>query len=592
MHWTARLPAAAVAALLGVLATVAFDRLAPAPAADVARGSEDAFASGLELREFSGPQRSPSRWTSGSSRFRFENLPPGPRTLEVACRGHRNAVVVAVDGVIVGSLAPGSHRLEIALPPGPRRLAVALEVEPFVAGDRRRLGTLLDRVALRVDASGAPAPALALAFSGLAAGGAIAASLAGFGPFAAGTLGTSLVAANGILLWPEGLIRSPYATALPLWLALGCAGSLAFARWRSRRAPGSARWAFAAALAAFLVQGVLASAPNMVVSDAVFHANKLGAVAGGNLFPVSETQHERPFRFPYGFAFYALLSPGLWAGGDAVDLVRWGASASGVAGSLALYLLAEPVSAAVAGSSTILLQLLPGTFDIHSFGNLSNVFGQAVTTLFLAWWLPRRGGAAAGALLLVAACLSHLSSLIVCTVLVAALLIAFRSRVARVHLVALGVAAVVCLAYYSRFLPLVMEQLPRLREGGGPGDERLSALVVLALQGEAIVRQWGFPAIALAAAGLVASLRGDLGRVLAALWGAGGALAALALVSPLEVRFVYALAPAIAVACARGAERLLSGGLAGRLGAVVALAALLALGVSNIAEAIVHRYRL
>ena len=61
--------------------------------------------------------------------------------------------------------------------------------------------------------------------------------------------------------------------------------------------------------AAWLVQGVLATSPVMVVSDVVFHANKLARVAGGDFFPTSVTQHAPPFRFPYGVSFYALLAP-------------------------------------------------------------------------------------------------------------------------------------------------------------------------------------------------------------------------------------------------------------------------------------------
>jgi hypothetical protein len=254
--------------------------------------------------------------------------------------------------------------------------------------------------------------------------------------------------------------------------------------------------------------------------------------------------------------------------------------------------MAEPTAPALAGASTILLQLLPGSFDIYSFGNLSNVFGQAAEVLFLAWWLRPRRGAAAGALLLTVAGLSHLSSLFVAAAVGAALLLVHRRRAGRAQRLALAAAALVCGAYYAQFLPLLLEQLPRLREGGGPGDSRMEPLSVLVHQAQVVHMQWGLPAITLAAAGLAASLRGELGRVLLAAWAGGAALFALALVSPLEVRFVYALAPALAVAAARGAQQLAAAGVPARLAAFALLAGQLVLAVANFVEAIVHRYRL
>jgi hypothetical protein len=97
------------------------------------------------------------------------------------------------------------------------------------------------------------------------------------------------------------------------------------AAWERAR-PGAGRWAFVALGSAAVLQVVLGASPLMVVSDAVFHANNLGRVAGGDYFLTSVTQHARPFRFPYGVSFYALLVPVLRAGVDAVALVRWGAA--------------------------------------------------------------------------------------------------------------------------------------------------------------------------------------------------------------------------------------------------------------------------
>ena len=176
------------------------------------------------------------------------------------------------------------------------------------------------------------------------------------------------------------------------------------------------------------MQVVAGTSPLMVVSDAVFHANKL--VRGGRAATCSRssvTQHARPFRFPYGVSFYAVLAPLARAGLDTVALVRVGAAAAGlVATAGCLPSGPRPPRPAAAALSAVLLQLLPGTFDVaYSYGNLSNAFGQAVTVLFFCWWAGRApGGWPVGAALLALAALAHFSSFVFAVALVLALVIA------------------------------------------------------------------------------------------------------------------------------------------------------------------------
>ena len=139
-----------------------------------------------------------------------------------------------------------------------------------------------------------------------------------------------------------------------------------------------------------LVQVVVGASPLMIVSDAVFHANNLARVAEGNVFLTSMTQHATPFRFPYGVSFYALLTPLYRAGLDPVGLVRWGAALAGVAAAGGLFAALVPRGPRLAAAAVGVLQLLPGTVDVLSFGNLSNAFAQAVTVLFFAWWVSGR----------------------------------------------------------------------------------------------------------------------------------------------------------------------------------------------------------
>jgi hypothetical protein len=328
----------------------------------------------------------------------------------------------------------------------------------------------------------------------------------------------------------------------------------------------------------------------MVVSDAVFHANNLLRVVAGNLWITSQTQHSPPFQFPYGISFYVLLAPLFRLGLDAVWLVRGGAAVAGLAGSAALVWMLAPQGAARAGLAVVVLQLLPMTFDLYSFGNLSNVFAQALTALFFAWWAAGGpGGWPLGALLVAVAAMGHLSSFVVLAVLSAALLVAWRGewRRARWRVLSAAVGLAVAALYYVQFLPLAMAQLPRLAEGSTAGAAGRAVTAPLF----AVVRQWGLPVIVLALAGLPRPGRGPLDRDLSAYWTAGAILAVVAMLSPLEVRYAYALGPPLAAAAAAGAVRAWSYGTAGRLGVAALGLAQAAIASRNLVESVLWRYR-
>lgn len=587
--------AALIVSLAGLFAAFLLDRLAPFPSADVARGSEEAFASGLHLREFTGPRKTPERWTSERVLVRFSNLPAGPRVLEVALHQQRSPVAIAVDGVIVGSLAPQATHAEVALPGSSRSgLTVELRGETFVAGNARRLGAHFDRVALRHERGGLPPAGLLLAMLAVPLGVVVAARFSGSGPKAAAVLALSSLAACAALLWPMGLLRSSYATGLPLLILGSAALAFGFARWRAARAGAlAAPWAFAALLCALLVQGVTMTSPMVVMSDAVLHANKVLQVAGGDFFPVSLTQHARPFQFPYGVSFYALLRPLLPLGFDAVSLVRTGAGISGALSAAVLFVIGEkaPRRAALA---VVLLQTLPISCDSFAYGNLSNIFGQSVTLAFLGWWLVPLGGAGLGALLLLVAALAHLSSLIVLALLVPILLLRERKALParRVRALAVGLAALLAALYYAHFIPLIGEQLPRLLEGGGSGRRALGLFEAMLSQVEDALGRWGWPATLLAILGVPRPSRGEPDRMLTAVWCTGAALALVAVISPIEVRYLYAMGFAVSVAASNGVARLSERGrLLGFAGwGLVAWQGFLAL--QGIREIVVERYRL
>ena len=593
---------AAIAAvvLLSVVAAVVLTRLGPAPAADVARGSEEAFGRGLHRRELP-PGIGPQRWTTARAAFTFRDLPRTSATLVVEIRDARAPVTVAADGVILGRLESGVRAASFPLAAtGRRGREVELWSEPFRAGDGRLLGALLGRVVIvPAERDSWPPPAILLELILPALLAFAVARFAGLrSEWAALTALVTLAFATSAL-WPSGLAHSPYG---PRLCALLCAGSvlaLAFALLVARRHPAAAPAALIACFAGWLVQVIAGTSPLMVVSDVGFHANKLAAVAAGDLFPVSVTQHARPFRIPYGVSFYAALAPLARAGVDTVTLVRAGAAAAGLLATAAVFLLAlsaiGPYGAAVAA---VVLQILPGAFDIaYSYGNLSNAFGQSATVLFFCWWAGRVPGRwPVGAALLALAALAHFSSFVFVVALVCALVIAdLRAEERdRTRYWAAGLGLLLAAAYYAHFAGLIWEQAPRLLEGGGQGrGASRSAWDAARLQVLTAVGQWGLPAIVLAWLGRPRPSPGDrYSRDLAAYWLAGLVLAVPAIVSPLEVRYLYGLTAAVALSAGAGAARAHAQGGRWRLAGWALVLAQIVLGARGIAEAVVVRYRL
>lgn len=597
-----RSPASAVAygasLAVAVMAAVVVHRFSPPPAADVARGTEEAFASGLQRRELP-PRQAPIRWTGDRLAVAFERMPAGPANVDVEIAGHREDAIVSIDGVVAGTIPAGGGGARFALDvPGVGTHRVQIDVPPFLAGDGRRLGARLQHVTWTMGDRGAPGLALIALFALPALAAVAAARLAGLGAGRAIVVAGAVTLVHAALLWPSGLVRSPWALRQAVLVAVALVLASAFARWAESRRAGAAPWALAAALAALLVQGLLALSPVVVVSDAVFHANTLARVAGGDFFPTSVTQHARPFRFPYGVSFYALLAPLLRAGLDGVALVRAGAAVAGVAASaVAFLLLLRAYGPAAAGLAVVLLQLMPFTFDVaFSYGNLSNGFGQDATVAFFAWWAGTAPwGAPLGAVLLALAATAHFSSLVVAAVLGIALAVGRRGAHDRARMAAVVAGLAIAALYYAHFAGLIVTQLPRLGEGGGISGlgvgHALRRQVMMALLG------FGVPAVILAVIGRPRPrAQGDaivraLDRDLAAFWAACGLLAVPAILSPLEVRYLYALSLPLAAAAGRGAATLHARGGPRRYFGWTLVGAQALIGATNLWEAVFSRYR-
>jgi hypothetical protein len=103
--------------------------------------------------------------------------------------------------------------------------------------------------------------------------------------------------------------------------------------------------------------------------------------------------------------------------------------------------------------------------------------------------------------------------------------------------------------------------------------------------------QWGLPVLVLAWFGRPRPASGAVERTLAAWWAGAGLLILPAIVSPIEVRYVYALtAPLAAVAGAGLAHLHASRGGLRAMGWLLA-AAQAALGLSALVHALLVRYR-
>ena len=131
-----------------------------------------------------------------------------------------------------------------------------------------------------------------------------------------------------------------------------------------------------------------------------------------------------------------------------------------------------------------------------------------------------------------------------------------------------------------------------MQEGAGEGGGAAPGLwAALKAQWAGIASGWGLPAIVLAWVGRPRQLVDTLDRDLAALWSMGLVLFVLALFSPLEARYVYALTLPASVAAGHGLVRLWDGGVSGRVAAVGLFALQAALAIRDIVEAVFFRYR-
>ncbi len=538
---------AAVAAIFaGVGAILAVPRLIEGNSPSIARlalGTDDAFAtSGMEPRE-NLVGGGALRWTGPVATFHFESVGPGAVQIDLDIRDHRTEVNVTANGALVGRLRPRERRLSSAvLLPG-TSLDIGLETEGFQA-TRRVLGTQFVSLSVtpRLAKAGFAAASrrLTLAVVALLVIAVAAAAVAGLSFWGIVLPPLALF----LLVLPAGLWRSGWLTSCAILLGIA---TLASSLVAARAHGGLAARGFlqAGLFVALVVHGVLPPSPLVVQGDAQLHGNKVAEVARGNFFPTTRTDHKPPFEIPYGFSFYGLLAPWATEGTSNVPLARHGAALFSALSILGLAFAAGRASASLAAAATLLWAFTPVHLRTMGYGNLSNVFAQSIFVLFLVAAASMPAGRFRSLVLTLLAALSataHLSSFIVSLAL---LVVSFavgserRSAGFKPLLVGTTLAAL----YFSTFLPLIASQAGRLlgERGGSSGvfdPWRLPNQIVASL---------GWPLLAaLVVSGLVAAFRPIL-PLSRSLIVTGALLGVAALVSPVEVRYLLALSPLLAL---------------------------------------------
>ncbi len=517
----------------------------PSSLASLALGTDDAFAaSGLEPRE-NQVGGGALRWMRPKAAFRFEGVGPGLVDVDLLVRAHRTEVTLVANGARVGSLLPGEGHFTSRIRLSGSSMVFGIETDGFAAPGRT-LGAQFVSLRVQPDPAARLGPGgvpmrLWLSVFALLLISVLAQALCGL------SLSVSLLPPVSLLLMvlPAGLWRSNWLFECAALIGLVTVISSLFAS-RSKGERAARGWLQVALFLALTVEGVLPPSPLVIQSDAQLHGNKLAEVAQGNMFPTSRTDHKPPFEIPYGFSFYALLTPFASDGVTNVRVVREGAAFFSVLSALALGLALGRVSPGLAAASLTLWTLAPVNIKTMGFGNLSNVFAQAIFVLFLvaAGLLP--GGRARAAVLTFLVALSataHLSSFIV---LFSLLIVTFfipqdRARAAFKPL--LG-GVLLAASYYAFFLPMILGQIPRLLDerGGSAGVFEPLRLPRQIMDGA------GWPLVGLIVLSVLAGRVRDVlvgGRSLAL---TGFVLAIVALVSPVEVRYLLALVPLLAVA--------------------------------------------
>lgn len=573
------------------------------------------------------PDGTPFAWAGGRVRLQIAQLDRrAPRELGLRLRSGRDdaappaTIRIAVDGVDAQPARVGSHWQEVAigLPANARGRGATITLDAqdtFVPGpnDPRALAFVVDRLTL--DDRGVPltpSTPILLVVAALAGSVALAAACCLLPSWIACAAGLAAGAAATVLLVFDAAFLGPYAFRL-VPIAIAVAAAAVLASLAAARAPAAMRWGWrAAAFAAIVVTAIRLAVflhPDAPIGDGMFHVHRAQAVAAGQYIFTSVTP--RPFyEFPYPIGLYLTAQPFWQAFPDRVTLLRGITFVADALVAVALFAAVCGRWGAATGVLAAMLALtVPVVVQSVSTANLTNVFGQSLFSLAIAWigWSlgARRAlaGAAGGAVLLSAAYLSHFSTAVIGVP--AAVAIAIAVALARDddrrqwRWVAAAAAAAIVVSYavyYSHFHEVYARTWSRIGQEGA--DNSFVATLAQHSESKAVtlarflIANYGWGALPLAALGAATALRrgwrDGWTLVLAAVGIVGCGFLLLGALTPIEMRANLAVHPVVACfAAAGGAALWTTNRLVPRALVVLALAATLWHGVAALRAVLV-----
>ena len=281
------------------------------------------------------------------------------------------------------------------IPANPARPGVVLGIgvsSTFRPGpqDPRDLGIAFDRLACEPAGGGAVRPpgasmvraATAAAILGAALG------LAGLPALAA----TGLASAAALLqAWPLAAGMAPYhaqaVPAVPFAAGLALALVLTLALMDLfRREPVPVAWRAAAAItvAAVYLKALILLHPSMPIMDALFQAHRLEWVLDGRYYFTSLTPDG--YQFPYGISLYLAAAPLARLVHDHVALVRLVVLAAECAAGICLFAMIAQAwnDRRAALVALALFHATPIAQGVVGTGNLTNAFGESAAVLAVA----------------------------------------------------------------------------------------------------------------------------------------------------------------------------------------------------------------
>jgi hypothetical protein len=489
--------------------------------------------------------------------------------------------------------------------PSPRITRIDLVTSAvFVPGpqDPRQLGVQIDSIALEAAPGARPMPPLDPVWMALAGGAVLGVVLALLDlPLAITVALLALAVLNEALLVRGTVLFLPFPQInlrVIAGLALVAAVATALAR-RLARAPLAIETRMLAAVWLVLtwVKVALILHPAMFVGDIGFHRNRLIVVERGTWLFTSESPGGA---FPYPVAYYVLVSwiDTLVRNGEVV-LRLVAASADAALCGLAYPILVRlGVDRRRALGAAVALLLTPALFHIQVVAFLANAFGNVMSAFaLLAVATPAGGAMAAGQLIIgfaltLVALLSHLSAAVMLTatlgvlgfVLIVSGSVTRQANAVRnglaILLLTMAAAGAAFAIYYVHFMPTLGEAW---RRGGqasaapspdaappvqriephqtrfAPG--RAALLSRLAAVPRYTLRSYGAPLLLLATWGAVDLWRrrrvDGLAHLLGPWLGVCVTFFVLAMLTPIDLRYYLAAAPALAVLAGAGLGDLL-----------------------------------